>query len=75
MLLTAIGEFFTASRTTNVPSVVSNAMSFDASVLSVAGCDVGQPLAFDEALGDASVVHALSASVAASASATAVART
>jgi hypothetical protein len=37
MLLTAIGEFFTARRTTNVPSDVSKAMSFDASVLSVAG--------------------------------------
>jgi hypothetical protein len=37
MLLTAIGEFFTARRTTNVPSDVSNAMSFEASALSVAG--------------------------------------
>ncbi len=68
MLLTAIGEFFTASRTTNVPSVVSNAMSFEASALSVAGCDAGQPFAFVVGLGDASVVQALSVSVAASAS-------
>jgi hypothetical protein len=37
MLLTAIGEFFTARRTTNVPSDVSNAMSFEALALSVAG--------------------------------------
>ena len=70
-----MGEFFTASRTTNVPSVVSNAMSFDASMLNVAGCDVGQPFAFKDALGDASVAHALSVSVAVSASDTAVART
>ena len=75
MLLTAIGELFTASRTTNVPSVVSNAMSFDASILSVAGWDAGQPFAFDDALGVVSGEHALNVSVATSASATAVART
>jgi hypothetical protein len=75
MLLTAIGEFFTASRTTNVPSVVSNAMSFDASVLSVAGCDAGQPFALEDALGVSSVAHAPSVSIAVSARATTVART
>ena len=69
-----MGELFTESRTTNVPSVVSNAMSFEASVLSVSGCDVGQPFALEDALGDASVAHAPSVSVAASASATEVVR-
>jgi hypothetical protein len=47
-LLTAIGEFFTARRTTNVPSVVSNAISFDALAFSVGGCVDGQPFAFGE---------------------------
>jgi hypothetical protein len=50
-------------------------MSFDASVLSVAGCDAGQPFALEDALGVSSVAHAPSVSVAVSARATTVART
>ena len=57
-----------------MPIDVSNAMSFDASALSVAGWEVGQPFAFVDALGDASVAHALSVIVAVSASATTAAR-
>ena len=49
-------------------------MSFDMSLLSVAGCEVGQPFAFDDALGDASAAHPLNVSVAASASTEAVTR-
>ena len=69
MLLTAIGEFFTASRTTNVPSVVSNAMSFDALALSVGGCVDGQPFAFGEGLAELAL-HAPIVSTAAIAKAT-----
>ena len=69
MLLTAIGEFFTARRTTNVPSDVSNAMSFDALVFSVGGCVDGQPFAFGEGLAELAL-HAPTVSAAAIAKAT-----
>ena len=49
-------------------------MSLEISLLSVAGCDVGQPFAFVDALGDVSAPHALSVSVAVSASATTIVR-
>ena len=52
-----------------MPSVVSNAMSFDALVFNVGGCVDGQPFAFGEELAELAL-HALTVSAAAIAKAT-----